>query len=109
MRMRSAAVPSARWPWRGYGWTDGRMPTARVIGAWARRPSVYVRRRRCVGADWPSLRITPERLARDAPEPNAIGAAWRDLKRHHLALRTFPDAAGLDRAIQETMAETNGE
>jgi hypothetical protein len=85
------------------------MPVARVIGAWAWRPSVSVQRRRCVGADWPSLRITPERLARDAPEPNAIGAAWRDLKRRHLALRTFPDAAGIDCAIQETMAETNGE
>ena len=85
------------------------MPTARMIGAWARRPSVSVQRRRCVGADWPSLRITPERLARDAPEPNAVGAAWRDLKRHHLALRTFPDAAGLDRATQETLAETNWE
>jgi hypothetical protein len=85
------------------------MPTAWVIGAWARRPSVSVQRRRCVGADRPNPRITPERLSRDAPEPNAIGAAWRDLKRRHLALRTFPDAAGLDRAIQETMAETNEE
>jgi len=85
------------------------MPVARVIGARAWRPSVSVQRRRCVGADWPSLRITPERPARDAPEANATGAAWRDLELHRPALRTSPDAAGLDRAIQETMEETSRE
>ena len=69
------------------------------------RPSASVRPHRQVGTDQPGLRITAERLARDAPELNAIGAAWRDLKRHHLA-RT---PAGLDRAIQETIAETTRE
>ena len=85
------------------------MPVARVIGARAWRPSVSVRRRRCVGADWPSLRITPERLARDAPELNAIGAAWRHLKRHHLAHRTLRDAAGLRDAVHEPIAEMTRE
>ena len=85
------------------------MPVAQVIGARAQRPSISVQRRRYVGADWPSLRITPEKPARDAPEANAIGAAWRDLEFQRLALRTFPDAAGLDRAILETTGNTNWE
>lgn len=53
--------------------------------------------------------ITVEWLARYAPELNAIESTWRDLKRHHLAHRTFRDAGDLDRTIHEAVAEMNRE
>lgn len=53
--------------------------------------------------------ITVEWLPRYAPELNAIEATWRDLKRHHLAHRTFRDTSDLDRAIHEAVAEMNRE
>ena len=48
---------------------------------------------------------TVEWLPRYAPELNPIEPVWRDLKRHHLAHRTFADADHLDRAIHEAVAE----
>lgn len=53
--------------------------------------------------------ITVEWLPRYAPELNDIELSWRDLKRHHLAHRTFADVAELDRAIQEAVADLNQE
>jgi len=41
--------------------------------------------------------LTVEWLPKYAPELNEIEHSWRDLKRHHLANRTFVDADDLDR------------
>lgn len=53
--------------------------------------------------------ITPEWLPRYAPELNDIEAAWRDLKRHHLAHQTFRDPADLDDAIHRAVDNLNQE
>ena len=53
--------------------------------------------------------ITVEWLPRYAPELNDIEAAWRDLKRHHLAHQTFRDTADLDAAIHTAVANLNTE
>ena len=53
--------------------------------------------------------ITVEWLPRYAPELNAIERSWRDLKRHHLAHRTFKDAADLTCAIHATVKQLNKE
>lgn len=53
--------------------------------------------------------ITVEWLPRYAPELNPIEGTWRDLKRHHLAHRTFGDAGDLDRAIHQAVAALNQE
>ena len=53
--------------------------------------------------------ITVEWLPRYAPELNAIEGTWRDLKRHHLAHRTFRDAGDLDQAIHHAVAALNKE
>lgn len=51
--------------------------------------------------------LTVEWLPRYAPELNPIEPVWRDLKRHHLAHRTFTDADHLERAIHEAVEERN--
>jgi len=53
--------------------------------------------------------ITVEWLPRYAPELNAIENTWRDLKRHHLAHRTFRDTDDLDQAIHQAIANLNQE
>ena len=53
--------------------------------------------------------ITVDWLPRYAPELNLIEATWRDLKRHHLAHRTFCDTDDLDQAIHQAMAALNKE
>jgi len=53
--------------------------------------------------------ITVEWLPRYAPELNAIENTWRDLKRHHLAHRTFRTVAELDQAIHQAVANMNQE
>jgi transposase len=53
--------------------------------------------------------LTVEWLPRYAPELNAIEGAWRDLKRHYLAHRSFRDADELDRAIHQAVADRNKE
>jgi transposase len=53
--------------------------------------------------------ITVEWLPRYAPELNDIEPVWRDLKRHHLAHRTFSDAAELNEAIHSAVANLNQE
>nr|WP_237481255.1 transposase [Lichenibacterium sp. 6Y81] len=53
--------------------------------------------------------LTVEWLPRYAPELNDIELKWRDLKRHHLAHRTFADAAHLDAAIHQAVNSLNAE
>ena len=53
--------------------------------------------------------ITVEWLPRSAPELNDIELSWRDLKRHHLAHRTFRDTAVLDAAIHTAVEDLNRE
>src|SRR5512146_1324166 len=53
--------------------------------------------------------LTVEWLPKYAPELNDIEAVWRDLKRHHLAHRTFTNADRVDRAIHEAVIERNEE
>ena len=43
------------------------------------------------------------------PELNDIEAVWRDLKRYHLAHRTFTGPEALDRAIHDAAAALNAE
>ena len=56
-------------------------------------------------AHWLAVEWLPKR----APELNDIEAAWRDLKRHHLAHRTFTGPEDLDRAIHDAVAALNAE
>jgi transposase len=53
--------------------------------------------------------ITVEWVPRYAPELNDIERTWRDLKRHHLAHRTFQDAADLTCAIHAAVKQLNKE
>ena len=53
--------------------------------------------------------ITVEWLPRYAPELNRIERSWRDLKRHHLAHRTFKDATDLDTGIRDAVKCLNTE
>ena len=53
--------------------------------------------------------LTVEWLPKYAPELNDIEPVWRDLKRHHLAHRTFAGQDDLDRAIHDAVADLNGE
>jgi transposase len=53
--------------------------------------------------------LTVEWLPRYAPELNDIELAWRDLKRHHLAHRTFTDAQQLEAAIHQSVIDMNRE
>jgi transposase len=55
----------------------------------------------------PWLRV--EWLPRYAPELNDIERSWRDLKRHHLAHRTFTSPDHLDATIHEAVAAMNHE
>lgn len=50
-----------------------------------------------------------EWLPKCAPELNDIELAWRDLKRHFLAHRTFTDADDLEAAIHRSVAAMNQE
>jgi transposase len=51
--------------------------------------------------------LTVEWLPKYAPELNNIERTWRDLKRHHLAHRTFTDADALDQAIHGAVNAIN--
>jgi hypothetical protein len=53
--------------------------------------------------------FTIEWLPKYAPELNEIEHSWRDLKRHHLANRTFVDADDLDRTIHRAVDRLNRE
>ncbi len=49
--------------------------------------------------------LTVEWLPKYAPELNAIERSWRDLKRHHLAHRTFTEPNELDVAIHDAVEQ----
>lgn len=51
--------------------------------------------------------LTPEWLAKYAPELNDIEHDWKTLKAHHLAHRTFPDATELETAINQDIVIMN--
>jgi transposase InsO family protein len=53
--------------------------------------------------------LSVEWLPKYAPELNDIERSWRDLKRHYLAHRIFPDADHLDVAIHRAVAVLNTE
>ena len=53
--------------------------------------------------------LAVEWLPRYAPELNAIEGTWRDLKRHHLAHRTFRNTDELDQAIHQAVILMNAE
>ena len=53
--------------------------------------------------------LAVEWLPRYAPELNATEGTWRDLKRHHLAHRTFRDADELNQAIHQAVTLMNAE
>jgi hypothetical protein len=53
--------------------------------------------------------LTVEWLPRYAPELNDIERSWRDLKRHHLAHRTFASVEHLDTDIHAAVAAMNHE
>ena len=48
--------------------------------------------------------LTVEWLPKYAPELNDIEVVWHDLKAHHLAHKTFTDAAALDQDIHAAVA-----
>ncbi len=51
--------------------------------------------------------LTPEWMAKYAPELNDIEREWKTLKAHHLAHRTFADAADLQTAIDREIEAMN--
>ena len=53
--------------------------------------------------------LTVEWLPKYAPALNDMERVWRDLKRHHLAHRTFADADHLDAIIHRSVADMNRE
>jgi len=53
--------------------------------------------------------LTVEWLPKYAPELNDIERSWRDLKRHHLANRTFRSRADLDDQIHNAVRAMNRE
>lgn len=53
--------------------------------------------------------LTVEWLPKYAPELNDIERSWRDLKRHHLANRTFPSVDHLDQQILQAVHAMNRE
>lgn len=87
--------------WR-YGPKPGRdgTPVALVLDNGAIHTSKASRAALAERAHW----LTVEWLPKYAPELNAIERSWRDLKRHHLAHRTFAEPDDLDAAIHEAAA-----
>ncbi len=53
--------------------------------------------------------LTVEWLPKYAPELNAIERVWRDLKRHHLAHKTFTGRKDLTNAIHQAVRTLNAE
>jgi hypothetical protein len=53
--------------------------------------------------------LTVEWLPRYAPDLNDLERVWRDLKAHHLAHQTFPDAQALNNAIHQAVDALNAE
>jgi hypothetical protein len=53
--------------------------------------------------------LTPEWMAKYAPELNDIEREWKVLKAHHLAHRTFADIAALQATIEQEIEIMNAE
>ncbi len=94
-----------RLDWR-YGPKPGcdRLP---VVLVWDNGPVHTSRATKAALAERPW--ITVEWLPRYAPELNLIERSWRDLKRHHLAHRTFKDADDLGTGIRNAVKQLNTE
>ena len=92
---------------RAYGPQPGqdRKPTVLVLDNGPIHTSKASRAALAARAAW----LTVEWLPRYAPELNPIENTWRDLKRHHLAHRTFRTAAELDQAIHQAITNMNQE
>lgn len=92
---------------RAYGPTPGqaRRPVVLVLD----NGPIHTSRASLAALAARSAWLTAEWLPRYAPELNAIENTWRDLKRHHLAHRTFRGADELDRAVHQAIAELNKE
>ena len=91
-----------RWGPRPGGTTK---PVALVLGNGPIHTSKATRAALAARAHW----LTVEWLPRYAPELNDIEVLWRDLKRHHLAHRTFTGPEDLDCAIHAAVAAPNAE
>ncbi len=70
---------------------------------------IYTSKRSLAALAARAHRLTVEGLPKYAPELDDIERAWRDLKAHHLAHRTFTDAAALDHAIHHAVADLTRE
>ncbi len=92
-----------RLDWR-YGPKPGcdRLP---VVLVWDNGPVHTSRATRAALAERPWIAV--EWLPRYAPELNDIERSWRDLKRHHLAHRTFEDTSDLDTRIRDAVKQLN--
>ena len=92
---------------RGYGPQPGqtRKPMVLVLDNGPIHTSKASRAALDARAAW----LTVEWLPRYAPELNAIENTWRDLKRHHLAHRTFRNMSELNRAIHQAVTNLNQE
>ncbi len=78
-----------------------------VVLVWDNGPVHTSRATRAALAERPWIAV--EWLPRYAPELNDIERSWRDLKRHHLAHRTFKDASDLDTGIRDAVKQLNTE
>ena len=67
--------------------------------------SIHTSRQALAARPW----LTVEWLPKYAPELNEIERAWRDLKRHFLAHRSFMDADDLEAAIHRSVCDMNRE
>jgi len=78
-----------------------------VVLVWDNGPVHTSRATRAALAERPWISV--EWLPRYAPELNDIERSWRDLKRHHLAHRTFRDSDDLDAGIRNAVKHLNKE
>ena len=92
---------------RLYGPAPGR--TAKPVVLVLDNGPIHVSRLSLAALDARQHWLTIEWLPKYAPELNDIEVVWHDLKAHHLAHRTFTDAADLDRAIHAGVAALNTE
>jgi transposase len=92
---------------RRYGPQPGRdpKPVRLVLDNGPIHTSKATRAALAARASW----LTVEWLPKYAPELNPIERVWRDLKRHHLAHKTFTDREDLANAIHETVRTLNTE
>jgi transposase len=90
---------------RRYGPKPGRTtkPVRLVLDNGPIHTSKATRAALATRASW----LTVEWLPKYAPELNAVERVWRDLKRHHLAHKTFSGREDLTNAIHEAVRTLN--